>query len=120
MYKDFYVMTKTPFTRGMLTDVLYTSSELIEVLNRLTYVAQRQLFSALVGDYRTGITTILRKFQDSLDDNQYLFLYLSDSSLYLLISDLFNFHFFAISFPEIAFLLFFVHVFRLFFDISLQ
>jgi len=81
MYEEFYGMQKTPFTRGMPSDALYMSSEFTEVLNRLAYVADRQLFYVLTGDCGTGKTTILRKFRDSLDKNQYLFLYLSDSKL---------------------------------------
>ena len=81
MYEDFYGMKKTPFTRGMQSDALYLSSESIEVLNRLTYVTQRQLFFVLTGDCGTGKTTLLRKFRDRLDPNQYRFLYLSDAQL---------------------------------------
>jgi len=81
MFEPFYEMKKTPFTRGIPSDSIYLSPELSEVLNRLSYVAKRQLFAVLTGDCGTGKTTILRKFKDSLDQNKYKFLYISDSKL---------------------------------------
>lgn len=81
MYETFYEMKNTPFTRGIPSDSLYMSTELSEVMGRLEYVAKRQLFAVLTGDCGTGKTTILRKFHDSLDENEYKFLYVSDSKL---------------------------------------
>ena len=81
MFEAFYEMEKTPFTRGIPTDALYLSPELTEVLNRLMYIARRQLFAVLTGDCGTGKTTLLRKFRHTLDPNQYRFLYVSDSKL---------------------------------------
>ena len=52
-----------------------------EVLNRLAYVADRQLFAVLTGDCGTGKTTVLRKLRNSLDKNRYRVLYISDSKL---------------------------------------
>lgn len=81
MYEEFYEMTATPFSREIPSKELYMPAELTEVLNRLTYVARRQLFAVLTGDCGTGKTTILRKFRDSLDSSCYKFLYISDSKL---------------------------------------
>ncbi|KWZ85216.1 ExeA family protein, partial [Heyndrickxia coagulans] len=52
-----------------------------EILGRLKYTAERQLFAVLTGDCGTGKTTTIRKFVDRLDDGQYKVLYLSDSKL---------------------------------------
>lgn len=81
MYEAFYEMKYTPFTRGIPSDSLYMNAELSEVTSRLEYVAKRQLFAVLTGDCGTGKTTLLRKFKDSLDENEYKFLYVSDSKL---------------------------------------
>lgn len=81
MYESFYEMGQTPFMRGIPSHALYLSPELEEVLNRLTYVADRQLFAVLTGDCGTGKTTILRRFREDLDKNKYKFLYVSDSKL---------------------------------------
>lgn len=81
MFEDFYELTATPFSRSIPTDSLYLPQELREILNRLNYVAERQLFAVLTGDCGTGKTTLLRKFSNDLDKNKFQFLYLSDSKL---------------------------------------
>ena len=55
--------------------------ELNEVVHRLSYVADRQLFAVLTGDCGTGKTTILRRLKNVLDKNRYRVLYISDSKL---------------------------------------
>jgi len=81
MYEAFYEFTSTPFTRGIPPHALFANEELDEILMRLTYVAERQLFAVVTGDCGTGKTTLLRRFQDSLDSRRYKFLYVSDSKL---------------------------------------
>mgnify|MGYP003623447441 CR=1 FL=1 len=81
MFEAFYEMSATPFTRGIPSSELYMPSQLLEVKNRLNYVAERQLFAVLTGDCGTGKTTVLRRFAEDLDTNRYRFLYLSDAKL---------------------------------------
>ena len=81
MYEEFYELDKTPFIRGLPTESLYMTDELEEILMRLKYVAQRQLFAVVTGDCGTGKTTLLRKFKDEVDSKHYKFLYISDSKL---------------------------------------
>jgi tRNA A37 threonylcarbamoyladenosine biosynthesis protein TsaE len=52
-----------------------------EILGRLTYAAERQLFAVLTGDCGTGKTTTIRRFSQELDHTHYRVLYLSDSKL---------------------------------------
>jgi general secretion pathway protein A len=52
-----------------------------EILGRLKYAADRQLFAVLTGDCGTGKTTTIRRFVDRLDSDQFQILYLSDSRL---------------------------------------
>lgn len=81
MFETFYGMEKTPFARDLPTDKLYNSIIMQEVLGRLKYTAERQLFAVLTGDCGTGKTTTIRKFVDRLDEGKFQVLYLSDSKL---------------------------------------
>jgi len=81
MYEGFYELQKTPFTRGTPSSELFLPPELQEVLERLKYVSERQLFAVLTGDCGTGKTTILRALKDQLDARHYKMLYVSDSQL---------------------------------------
>lgn len=81
MFEAFYECIKTPFSREIPTTELYPSGIQEETLGRLRFTAENQLFAVLTGDCGTGKTTMLRKLKDSLDDNKYIFLYLTDSKL---------------------------------------
>ncbi|WP_251028419.1 ATP-binding protein [Bacillus sp. ISL-18] len=81
MFEGFYGMKNTPFTRDVPTTQLYDSITMQEVLGRLRYTAERQLFSVLTGDCGKGKTTTIRKFVDGLDHGKFRVLYLSDSKL---------------------------------------
>jgi len=81
MFEAFYGMTHTPFSRNIPTEKLYDSPMMQEILGRLKYTAERQLFAVLTGDCGTGKTTTIRKFVDRLHDGQYKALYMSDSKL---------------------------------------
>jgi type II secretory pathway predicted ATPase ExeA len=52
-----------------------------EALNRLIYICNRQQFSVLTGECGTGKTTLLRVLKDSLDEKEFIFLYLTDSKM---------------------------------------
>lgn len=81
MFEKFYGMKNTPFSRNVPTNHLYDSSNMQEVLGRLKYAAERQLFAVLTGDCGTGKTTTIRKFTNGLDRSRFMVLYLSDSKL---------------------------------------
>jgi type II secretory pathway predicted ATPase ExeA len=81
MFEMFYDLSKTPFSRDIATEKLYSSIMLEEILGRLEYAAQRQLFAVITGDCGTGKTTIIRKFKDYLDSAQFMVMYLADSQL---------------------------------------
>lgn len=81
MYESFYELSATPFSRSTPAEDLYLPPESEEVLNRLQYVVERQLFAVITGDCGTGKTTLLRKFSESLDPKRYKLLYISDSKL---------------------------------------
>lgn len=81
MFEDFYGFSKTPFSRDIPTEELYSSFMLDETLGRLQYAAQRQMFAVITGECGTGKTTIIRRFKDNLDTQKYIMMYLADSKL---------------------------------------
>lgn len=81
MFETFYEFTCTPFTRDIDPSNVYYPEMLDEVVGRLEYAAQRQLFAVVTGDAGTGKTTILRKLCEELEHGPYQFLYLADSKL---------------------------------------
>ena len=81
MFEDFFGMSHTPFARDVPANRLYESAAISDVLGRLTYAADRQLFAVLTADAGCGKSTIIRKFASTLDRDEYILLYLSDSRL---------------------------------------
>lgn len=81
MYESFFDMEHTPFTRDVPPEFLYESPNVSDILGRLSYVADRQLFAVLTSDAGCGKSTLMRKFTASLNSEEYVILYLSDSKL---------------------------------------
>lgn len=81
MYKAFYEMERSPFVRDIPPGMLYESPVMADILGRLCYVADRQLFAVVTADAGCGKSTLIRRFVSSLPKEEYLFLYLSDSKL---------------------------------------
>lgn len=81
MYKAFYEMERTPFARDIPPAQLYESPAMADVLGRLCYVADRQLFAVVTADAGCGKSTLIRRFVSCLPKEEYIFLYLSDSRL---------------------------------------
>lgn len=81
MFESFYGFTRTPFTRDVDTSALYYPESLDEMVGRLEYAADRQLFAVVTGDAGTGKTTMLRKFCATLEQRNFQILYLADSKL---------------------------------------
>ena len=81
MFEAFYGFCATPFSRTIPTISLYKGNDSDELIERLKFAAERQLFAVLTGDSGTGKTTTLRRFSDELKNTEYVVLYLSDSKL---------------------------------------
>ena len=81
MYESFFGMERTPFTRNVPVSSLYESDAMHEVLARLGYVAQRQLFAVVTADSGCGKSTLLRRFYEELIQQDYVVTYLSDAKL---------------------------------------
>lgn len=81
MFEEFYSLTNTPFTRDIPVKSLYNSNVVEEVVSRLEFVAERQLFALVVGECGTGKSTIIRMLQAALNPDKYKLLYVSDSQM---------------------------------------
>jgi type II secretory pathway predicted ATPase ExeA len=81
MYEKFYDFTNTPFSRTIPTKSLYKGNDSNELIERLKYTAQKQLFAVVLGDCGTGKTTTLRRFCDETREDNFHTLYISDSKL---------------------------------------
>ena len=81
MYEEYFSMVHTPFARDIPPEALYESAAMSDVLGRLSYAADRQLFAVLTSDAGCGKSTVIRKFEASLSKDDYILLYLSDSKL---------------------------------------
>lgn len=81
MYETFYQMMHTPFVRDTPVQDLYESPAMADALGRLAYAADRQLFAVVTADAGCGKSTLIRRFVTTLSQEEYLFLYLSDSKL---------------------------------------
>jgi type II secretory pathway predicted ATPase ExeA len=81
MYEKFYGFINTPFSRTIPSKYLYKGNDSDELIERLKYAAQKQLFAVVIGDSGTGKTTTLRRFFDETQGENYCPLYISDSKL---------------------------------------
>ena len=81
MFEKYFGMAHTPFSRDVPPERLYESAATADVLGRLTYAADKQLFAVLTADAGCGKSTTIRKFASSLNRDEYILLYLSDSKL---------------------------------------
>ena len=81
MFEAFFGMKYTPFARDIPPDKLYESLAISNILGRLWYAADKKLFVVVTSDAGCGKSTIIRKFSSSLNKDEYILLYLSDSKL---------------------------------------
>jgi type II secretory pathway predicted ATPase ExeA len=81
MYEKFYDFTNTPFSRTIPTKSLYRGNDSDELIERLIYAADEQLFAVIIGEPGTGKTTTLRRFCDDTRESNYIPMYLSESKL---------------------------------------
>jgi type II secretory pathway predicted ATPase ExeA len=81
MFDDFFGMVNTPFLNSVPVESLYISERHKEILGRLGFAAQENRFAVITGGVGNGKSTLVRKFVNSLNHEQYTTLYLSDSQL---------------------------------------
>ncbi len=81
MYKAFFGMVNTPFSRNVPPEALYSSEAMDECLGRMKYVSSEQLLAVVTSDPGCGKSTMIRRLIHELPVKQYITLYLSDSKL---------------------------------------
>lgn len=81
MFEEFYSFVRTPFSRNIPSADMYKPMLFEEILERLKYSAEKQLFMVVTGGCGTGKTTLIRLFKDILDSSRYAILYIADSML---------------------------------------
>ena len=81
MYKAFFGMENTPFSRKVPPESLYSSQAMDECLGRMKYVSSEQLLAVVTSDPGCGKSTMIRRLIHELPSDQYICLYLSDSKL---------------------------------------
>jgi type II secretory pathway predicted ATPase ExeA len=81
MYNEFFEMKRTPFVNTIPVEALYISEKHKEILGRLHYVAQGNLFAVVTAGVGVGKSTLVRKFAQTLSPERYTLLYLADSQL---------------------------------------
>jgi len=72
MYEIFYNFANTPFSRTIPSKNLYKGNDSDELIERLIYAAQKQLFAIVIGDCGCGKTTTLRRFCDETYGGHYV------------------------------------------------
>lgn len=81
MYKGFFNMNKTPFSKDISENALYMGPHFKELQGRLKTAATERLFLVVTGDSGCGKTTAARLFVSSLDPARFVHFYISDSAL---------------------------------------
>jgi type II secretory pathway predicted ATPase ExeA len=80
MYKAYYSLSVTPFTKTIETKNLFKSSTFNETIARLNYLLKTRGIGLITSEAGCGKTTALRAFKDSLNDSLYKVIYFPFSS----------------------------------------
>lgn len=75
MYKDFYSLKSTPFSKEIQTPKLFSSQNLSETLARLDYLKKVRGMGVLVGEPGAGKTSALRAFTRTLNPSLFKVIY---------------------------------------------
>ena len=76
MYKAYYSLSATPFTKTIETKNLFKSSTFNETIARLDYLLKTRGIGLITSEAGCGKTTALRAFKDSLNESLYKVIYL--------------------------------------------
>ncbi len=75
MYKSFYSLSKTPFSKELDVKDAYVSASLSEAEARFEYLKQTRGIGLLIGEPGAGKTFCLRRFSSTLHQAQYKVIY---------------------------------------------
>ncbi len=81
VFKEFYGFVNIPFSRNIPEQYLYRDTQNDDLIARLKYTVDNQLFAALTGECGCGKSTLLRRLKYELSDTKYKLMYISDSKL---------------------------------------
>lgn len=81
MYKGYFNMLKTPFSKDISENAFYMTPQFKELQYRFQKAAKERLLLVVTGDSGCGKTTAARCFVSSLDSSHYIHFYISDSAL---------------------------------------
>lgn len=81
MFKEYYGMVLPPFAKDIPPEAMYESPAMKEVLERIKYTVENDLFAVLTADPGCGKSTEIRRLKSELPKDEYVLLYLSDSKL---------------------------------------
>jgi type II secretory pathway predicted ATPase ExeA len=87
MFRAFYSLSKTPFTKEIDTGSAFLSTPFKELSARLSYVSKARGIALITGEPGSGKTFALRHFADSLSSSLYRVVYIplatiTDSDFY--------------------------------------
>lgn len=75
MFQEFYGFTAMPFSRGLASTKLFTSSGQEELKARLIYLVRERGIGVITGEIGSGKSTAVRAFVDGLDPTRYTVVY---------------------------------------------
>ena len=78
MFQEYYGFTRSPFSKTIETDKLFTAAGQKELAARLTHLLRERGFGLVTGEIGSGKSTAVRAFTASLDANSYLVIYLAN------------------------------------------
>ena len=70
MYESFFGMEHTLFVRDVPPEKLFESNSFRETLDRLAYVAERQMFTVVTADSGCVKSTLIRRFYSQAGERQ--------------------------------------------------
>ena len=69
MYRSFYSLSKTPFSKEIKTKELFESDNFKETISRLNYLKDTRGIGVIVGESGSGKTSALRYFAEDLNSS---------------------------------------------------
>ena len=75
MYKAFYSLSRTPFSKEIKTKDLFESENFKETISRLDYLKKTRGIGILVGESGSGKTSALRSFADEINTSLFKVIY---------------------------------------------
>jgi len=79
MYKEYFNLTRQPFTREIEVDKLFLTQGHREAISRMTYAVTNRMLMLFTGEYGLGKSTVLRCLKYKLESSKYEVLYLNQS-----------------------------------------